>query len=192
MFRSHCNQEHETRMVTHFVNKLAAYLVAPILFCLLNNVAFATSQGSLGSSSTATIDISVTVNQSIKVLRTNDLIFENTSANVSQPLCVQHNGYTDEAGVPYTLIVDDFKLSEQTTSAPFKVYLADDSNSENLIELHSGFTIHKQNNVQANLESTTECLASNLHLQMIPIQDFQDPANINEVIAEIVLMLSPE
>ncbi len=92
------------------------------LFCFAN----AASQGELGERSTASIEISVHVNQTLTSIHPEQLLVNSTTPitmHDSQPFCIVNQGYGLEASVPYDLKVDALNIQTINGAPAYTIYI---------------------------------------------------------------------
>ena len=87
-------------------------LVSNSIYCTIN----AASQGKLGNRSTASINISVHINQTLTTIYPEQLLLSSSTSsvtNTSQAFCVINQGFGENASVPYELIIDNLILQNK-------------------------------------------------------------------------------
>ncbi len=122
------------------------------------NVVDAASQGKLGAQSSASVEISVTVHQSLSVVSPIELLLNDSSktkSTASKPFCIAHSGINDNTSVPYDLVVDSLTQNENSNTHLYNIYLKDKDKSKML--LSEGTSITKQSLSSNNGQVTNEC-----------------------------------
>lgn len=174
---------------------LAKYLIVCVLLLLLGNVVHAASQGKLGTQSTASVEISVTVNQSLSAVSPNELLLNNSSqASLSshKPFCIAHHGLHKNASVPYELIVDSLTPSNENQHVlPYNVFLEDNSSNKNKQLLTNGTTIAKQSNLSSSKELLLDCANSGVRLSIEKNYSAEKTASIPKAAGLLILLVSP-
>ena len=175
------------------LNSLSQFLVlaAVVIFA---STAEATDQGKLGKSSSASVDISVTVNQTFNSVSPNELLLNKSlKKNAAEPFCVAHHGYNQNANVPYELVVDDLKNAngQQSKHAmPFNVYLENKNIHNSKQQLTQGVSISTQSNLRINKNLQSACANSGLQLSIEENKNVQNAFDRNSV-GIMVLLVSP-
>ncbi len=161
--RGCANGIHMKHSATQINLTISRYLQKCLLVGLLVSLSFhvvdAASQGKLGTHSSASIEISVTVNQSLHTVSPKELILNsaNKSAQTSMPFCIAHHGVNKNSSVPYELIVTSPATSSkgQQASLPYKIYLEDKNKNKQL--LNDGTTVAQQSTLTINEEIVAQC-----------------------------------
>jgi hypothetical protein len=131
------------------------YHIIVILICLACNSVDAASQGKRGIQSSATVEISVTIHQTLNAISENNL-------TTKKPFCIANHGYEKNASVPYNLIVDRLEsYDSDKNTLPFNIFLAD---KENKKLLTNGTKISKQSDLNINNDIVNNCVASGAQL----------------------------
>ncbi|MFK7815297.1 MAG: hypothetical protein AB8B92_03095 [Gammaproteobacteria bacterium] len=134
---------------------------------LAYNPVYAASQGKLGTQSTATVEISVTIHQSLNAISPNEILLGNSVQNnltTSKPFCITNNGYGRDTNVPYELIVDRLESSNTDIDRlPFSIFLEDKSNKRLLTK---GAKIAKRSNLKNNNSTYKKCAETGTKLSI--------------------------
>ena len=176
---------------------LAKYLFVCVLLILLGNVVHAASQGKLGTQSIASVEILVTVNQSLSAISPNELLLNNfnqTNLTVNKPFCIAHNGFDKNASVPYELIVDRLvSINENQHSLPFNIFLEDKDKNTNKSKhlLKNGITIAKQSNLSSSKELLNECVSTGAQLSIEKNNSAKKAASVPKTAGLLILLISP-
>ena len=161
---------------------------------LLASFADAADQGELGKTSKASIDISVTVNQTLNTISPTELLLNDfQTANSAIPFCVAHHGYSQNAHVPYELIVDSFTTVNNTTSKrtlPFNVFLQKKNNQKSKKQLIQGVSISSESNLKVSENLKSSCLNSGMQLHIEENILEQNSSNTDSL-GVMVLVISP-
>ena len=156
----------------YYLNKsfyILKYLLVSLLVSLLSNFTNATSQGKLGIQSSASIDISVMVTQSLSTVTPTELLLNdcNNCESTSMPFCIAHHGLKEGSSVPYSLSVDSLEPSHQESrTLPYKIYLEDKDTKRNKLLLHSGTVITKQSTLNVSKKVINECAENGMKLSI--------------------------
>ena len=176
---------------------LVKYLFGCVLLILLGNVVHAASQGKLGTQSIASVEILVTVNQSLSAISPNELLLNNfnqTNLTVNKPFCIAHNGFDKNASVPYELIVDRLvSINENQHSLPFNIFLEDKDKNTNKSKhlLKNGITIAKQSNLSSSKELLNECVSTGAQLSIEKNNSAKKAASVPKTAGLLILLISP-
>ncbi len=178
---------------------LAKYLFGCVLLILLGNVVHAASQGKLGTQSIASVEILVTVNQSLSAISPNELLLNNsnqTNLTVNKPFCIAHNGFDKNASIPYELIVDRLvSINENQHSLPFNIFLEDKDKDKNTNKskhlLKNGITIAKQSNLSSSKELLNECVSTGAQLSIEKNNSAKKAASVPKTAGLLILLISP-
>lgn len=196
--RGRANGKHMHHSTTqYYSNKicyLLKYLLASILVSLLSNTAYAASQGKLGIQSSASVDISVTVNQSLSAVSPNELMLNNSNQNgsASMPFCIAHQGFKKKASVPYELVVDSLvSPHKDQQTLPYKIYLEDKNKSKNKLLLNSGTTISKQSTLNISEQVIDECANNGLKLSIEKFTNENKDTSKTAAVGLMILLVSP-
>jgi hypothetical protein len=176
---------------TYFI-KLILLAVFYNQFCFVNDC-FSASQGTLGKQSSASIEISVHINQTLNTISPNELLLNQSKGlitNNSKPLCVANQGFSEGAIVPYELKIDELTTPNQHTSSSYNVFLEDKSSFEKLA-LVKGMSIATQSAIEMNKSVFEECKKSGLALS-IEMNHENHFSNAYEAFPGLlILMVSP-
>ncbi|MEM7401357.1 MAG: hypothetical protein AAF304_05345, partial [Pseudomonadota bacterium] len=171
-----------------------ALLIVLVSAAIFTSVAEAADQGKLGKSSSASVEISVTVNQTLRSVSPDELILSNNLTTKStEPFCVTHHGYNKHANVPYDLIVDNIKTANNQSDnqvMPFNVYLVDQKKRNSKQHLTRGVSISTQSNLSISKNTQSACANSGLQLT-IEENDLEDNTSDTNSVGIMVLLLSP-
>ena len=174
---------------------LAKYLFVCMLLILLGNVVNAASQGKFGTQSTASVEISVTVNQSLSTVSPNELLLNNsnqTNLTVNKPFCIAHNGFDKNASIPYELIVDQLvSANENQHSLPFNIFLEDKNANKSKHLLKNGTTIAKQSSLSSSKELLNECISTGAQLSIEKNYSAKKAASVPDTAGVLILLVSP-
>ena len=125
--------------------------------------ASAVTQGSVGTTSTGTVDISVTVRAAVRISGLQDISLnttQNSTAVGQTPLCItstQQTGYRLEAVGSGTQ--GEFNLAAGGVNLPYRVYFSDQSNRQSLLA-NTATTLN-------TADQTLACKnANNAHIQV--------------------------
>ncbi len=166
-----------------------------VLLILLSNVAHAASQGKLGIQSTASVEISVTVNQSLSAVSPNELLLNNSSQaslNSHKPFCIAHHGLHKNASVPYELIVNSLTTSYKNQhDIPYNIYLEDKNTNKSKQLLTNGTAIAKQSNLSRSKELLLDCAKSGVRLSIEKNYSIEKTASIPKAAGLLILLVSP-
>ena len=161
---------------------------------LFVSIAEATDQGRLGKTSSASVDISVTVNQTLNSVSPNELLLSNKlTTNSTEPFCVTHQGYNQNARVPYELIVDSFKNANNQINKhamPFNVYFKNENIQNSKQQLTQGLSISTQSDIKLTENIKITCADSGLQLFIEQNNLEQNSSNENSI-GIMVLLISP-
>ena len=169
-------------------------IILVILIISATNISHAASQGKLGRQSSASIGISVQVNQSLTADSPDELLL---SQNKSKPLCVMHNGYTQNATVPYELKVDEIKVLDQTNyihnnnldTLPFNIILIDKQKQQ----LTPGISLFQQTGLSTSDLHKQDCQETGMQLSLEMTADHKNSLNtqVNST-GLLILLVSPD
>ena len=166
-----------------FANKSQAYAVfVTVLFFTLVfiaaifNFANAASQGKLGNRSSASVEISVQINQSLNAISPNEILLNQAKSGHAnfKPFCVMHKGYAQNASVPYELkvdaltmpnTIDNTSINNKDTSG-FNVYIKDKQSANQIQRLTPGTSILKQSDLRYSAMHQQDCLDSGVQLSL--------------------------
>ena len=185
-----------TNNIFSCINIKITFLV--ILAISATNICHAASQGKLGRSSSASIGISVHVNQSLSTVSPPELLL---SQNKSEPLCIMHNGYTQNANVPYALKIDEIKVLDQNNDGGmdnqedflFNVFLEDRYTAENKQKLSPGMSFSKQTRLSSRKQHKQDCRKAGMQLS---IEKTNNEINLSDTqlgsTGLLILLVSPD
>ena len=182
--------------LTKFINVFFYALVAAIT--LHTSSAEAARDGSLSSS--ASINISVTINQSLKTISPTELLLDRASSkgNSNKPFCVAHHGFDQDASVPYKLVVDEIKPSNNTidtttdTTLPFDIILEDREIKNSKQKLVDGMSFEKQSRLTINNFLNNKCTTHGLALSIEKNKNNNKKHIPTNSTALLFLLVSPE
>lgn len=174
---------------------LSKYFLTCVLAVQLCNVANAASQGKLGTQSTASVEISVTVNQSLSTVSPNELLLNTSSQaglTTNKPFCIAHNGFNKNASVPYELIVDSLVApNEKSHTLPFNIYLEDKNTDKNKQLLTEGTTITKQSRLSRGEQLVNECASTDAQLSIEKNYSAENTPSASETAGLLILLVRP-
>ncbi len=173
---------------------LLTYLLVSLLVCLLSNTANAASQGKLGIQSSASVDISVTVNQSLNAVSPNELLLNssNHSGSTSMPFCIAHHGFKKKSSVPYSLSVDSLDtLHQDSHTLPYKIYLEGKNTNKNKLLLRSGTTITQQSTLKISPQVVHDCAENGLKLSIEKNRNTKKGVLTTTAPGLMILLVSP-
>jgi len=188
--------------LTKFINVFFYALVAAITIHISS--AEAARDGSLSSSSSASINISVTINQSLKTISPTELLLDRASSkgNSNKPFCVAHHGFDQDASVPYKLVVDEIKPSNNTidttadttadTTLPFDIILEDREIKNSKQKLVDGMSFEKQSRLTINNFLNNKCTTHGLALTIEKNKNNNKKHIPTNSTALLFLLVSPE
>ncbi len=145
------------------------HLAIVFLIASFSGTCLAASQGSLGKTSSGSVEISVHVSQTLNTVSPNELLLNQSSNSLnknSKPFCIAHYGFNQNAGVPYKLKVDNLFSAKSNDAFPYKVYLEDNHSFKNKLPLAVGMSVPKQSNITISKDLQQECVASGLSLSI--------------------------
>ncbi len=181
---------------------LLNFLFFALFWCLtlLLNDASATSQGELGNQSSASVKVSVQVNQSLRINSPHELLIDQTTLNKnnSRPLCVMHHGYSHTANVPYELTVDDIAVFSQMGNASrknravpsFDIFLNDSRSPIKKQRLTTGMSLTKQSQLSFYELQNHSCDDRSAQLS-IEMSTRGDLAQRDSATGLLILLVSP-
>jgi hypothetical protein len=175
-------------------NSLQKYLIVfLILSSLCINFASAASQGERGSQSSAAIEISVTVNQTLTTVSPPELLLENAKQSelvINSPFCIAHHGFSKNAVVPYELIVDSLASANKNHSAfPYKIFLENKNHNKQL--LANGTSLTKQSQLNISEHLINDCEKSGTHLSIERNSYTKASAPNKDTSGLLILLVSP-
>ena len=148
-------------------SKQGFFFLITFLNCLICNNVYAASQGKLGIQSSGSIEISVTIHQSLNAISPNEVLLHDNIKNnltTSKPFCITNHGYDKNASVPYNLIVDRLEsYNTDTNNLPFNIFLED---KENKTLLTSGTKLSEQSVLYNNEDMLSNCMATGTKLSI--------------------------
>ncbi len=165
-------------------------LVATSIFAY--SISFAASQGKLGVRSTATVGISVYVNQTLTAVHPEELILnatEKTATHTSQPFCVINQGYGENASVPYELIVEDVSLQSFGDNPAYNVYIKETGSSKET--LAQGVSLINQSILTFADVMENKCNDMNMSIAIESTNPSADPNSISNTPGLLLLLVSP-
>jgi len=170
--------------LTKFINVFFYALVAAIT--LHTSSAEAARDGSLSSSS-------------LKTISPTELLLDRASSkgNSNKPFCVAHHGFDQDASVPYKLVVDEIKPSNNTidttadTTLPFDIILEDREIKNSKQKLVDGMSFEKQSRLNINNFLNNKCTTHGLALSIEKNKNNKEHIPTNSA-ALLFLLVSPE
>ncbi len=143
------------------------YLLCGMIAIFICNSTHAASQGKFGTQSSGTVEISVTIHQSINTISPNEILLNNTIGNnlaTSKPFCITNNGYNKNTSVPYHLIIDRLEpINSDLNRLPFDIFLKDKNNKQLLT---SGTTLSKQSYLKSNENIFNDCILAGTQISI--------------------------
>ena len=174
---------------------LSKYFLACVLAVPLCNAANAASQGKLGTQSTASVEISVTVNQSLSTMSPNELLLNTSNQarlTTTKPFCIAHNGSNKNASVPYELIVDSLVAPNKNPhTLPFNIYLEDKNTNKNKQLLTEGTTITKQSRLSRDEQLVNKCASTGTQLSIEKNYSAENTSPASETAGLLILLIRP-
>ncbi len=164
------------------------------LLVFTSNAVLAASQGKRGKSSTASVDISVYVSQTLNTVSPSELLLD--QSKILEPVnsklfCITHHGFDQNAGVPYELKVDKISSTLSNDSFPYKIFLEDQSSLNPKLHLAAGMTLPKQSNISTNKNLNEKCKNSGLSLS-IEMNEAHQSMSPNQIPPGLmILMVGP-
>ena len=146
--------------VNKYLKLICNYFVLIILFVCTSGTGFAASQGKIGKSSSGSVDISVTVNQTLSTLSPNELLLNpsnNFETKSSKPFCIAHHGFHQNAMIPYELKVDKLLSTNSNDTLAYKVFLEDEGALNSKLHLETGTAVPKQSKLSSNQDLQKKC-----------------------------------
>lgn len=185
-------------MKTNKTNYLFIRVLLLVAFTIsATNSSYAASQGKLGKQSSASVQISVHVNQSLSTTGPEEILLNQNKTN---PLCIMHNGYEQNASVPYELKVSEIKMltnshmnDEATTSSTptLDIYLEDQKSNKQKYQLSPGLSLFNQTRLNRN--QYQDCQKNGMQLSVEIASDFMHAANQQNYSAGLlILLVSPD
>lgn len=174
----------------NFSSLQALFIILSIVIYSAMNTANAASKGKLGTQSSASVQISVTVKQTFNAISPTELLVQDKQSS-KKSLCVAHHGFSNHASVPYKLIVDDIKVfndTKNTNEFQHKVFLEDKNHSNSKQRLTQGMTIEKQSKLNINKNLNNDCASAGLDLS---IEENSNIIGESGNTGLLVLMISP-
>lgn len=166
---------------------------------MFTNPTEAATDGKLNSHSSGSIDISITVNQTLQTISPSEFIVEDKSftnkQNSIKPFCVAHHGFGHETSVPYQLIVDEIKLANKDQNnhfLPFDIILEDKYYQRSKQRLVRGMTIAKQSKLKISDDLSEECATNGLSLSIEKNAKSNKTLSQASATALLFLLVSPE
>ncbi|QMU61512.1 MAG: hypothetical protein GKR92_07295 [Gammaproteobacteria bacterium] len=171
------------------------FLFVCILIFQIFNVAHAASQGKLGTESTASVEIAVTVNQSLSAVSPNELLLNNfnqSGLTANKPFCIAHNGFNKNASVPYELIVDRLiPVNEKQHSLPFNIYLEDKNSNKSKQLLIKGTALSKHSSLKTSDNLISDCSNTGAQLLIEKNNTIKKTALQSNAAGLLILVVSP-
>lgn len=155
--------------VNNYLNLTFTCFVLLTLFVCTSGISFAASQGKIGKSSSASVNISVTVNQTFNTLSPNELLLNpsnNFGTKSSKPFCIAHHGFHQNAAIPYELKVDNLLSTNSSDAFAYKVFLEDENALNNKLHLEAGTAVPKQSKLKINQDLQKICAESGQSLSI--------------------------
>ncbi len=177
-----------------YLKLIFKFILLLSLFVFTSNAVLAASQGKRGKSSSASVDISVYVSQTLSTESPNELLLDQSKILEpvnSKPFCIAHHGFDQNAGVPYELKVDKLSSTLPNNSFPYKIYLEDQSLRSSKLHLAAGMTLPKQSNISSNQNLRENCKNSGLSLSIEMDETRQNGASDQIPPGLMILMVGP-
>ena len=163
----------------------------------------AATQGKLGKQSSASIEISVHVSQTLSTFSPNELLVNRTKSDETnfRPFCVLHHGYVLDSSVPYELKVEELTVPNKTNGTsqnnvgtlPYRVFLEEQNSQIKRQYLLPGASFNKQSKLIQSREGKQECINSGARLAIETVsrgnQDFDKEAISPGV---LIMLISPK
>ncbi len=167
---------------------ISTKIIYLILLCAYaTNICYAASQGKLSIQSSASIEISVHVNQSLTAIGPEELLLNQNKS----PLCVMHNGYKKDASVPYELKVDEIKVVDGV-NFPLNIFLEDKHSLNSKQLLMSGSSFLRQSNLSTSNQHEHDCRSSGLQLSLEAATHYKNTFdNSFNTAGSLILLVSP-
>ena len=105
--------------------------------------------------STASIDISVHINQTLTTIYPEQLLL--SASNSEQSVCVVNQGYGENSSVPYDLVVEDLNLQYIDNIPAYNVYIKDKDSNIQILMLAPGVSIADQSKITINEALKNKC-----------------------------------
>lgn len=169
-------------------------VICVILFSISSVNVFAATKGELSSRSSASTEISVTVPQTFNAVSPSELLLNKAD---SETFCVGHHGFSQNANVPYSLIVDDIITSDQTQQShekqtlAYDIYLQEKNSATDKQQLTPGMTIDMQSSKNIGKQLANECENTGLNLTLAENHSKKSGADGNNNLGLLVLLVSP-
>lgn len=172
----------------------ALLVVSIILSCTLSFNLQAASKGKLGSTSSASTQISITVPQTFNTISPSELLLHETN---NETFCVGHYGFSQGAHVPYSLVVDDIMVSGQAQSSnknhalSYNIYLQDKKTTKDKKQLMPGMTIDMQSTANIGKRLVDECATAGLNLSLAENHSNKTISDKDNTLGLLILLVSP-
>ena len=148
----------------------------------------------MGKRSTASIEISVHVNQTLTSIHPEQLLVNSTTPitmHDSQPFCIVNQGYGLEASVPYDLKVDALNIQTINGAPAYTIYIKENKLSNQKLALATGRSLTNQSEVTFSDVLKDECEKKGM---IIAIEHTHPHASTNSVLDNpglLILLISP-
>ena len=163
-------------------------LVSNSIYCTSN----AASQGKLGNRSTASINISVHINQTLTTIYPEQLLLSSSTSsvtNTSQAICVINQGFGENASVPYELIIENLILQNIGENPAYYVYIKE--NGSNKESLSQGVSITNQSILTFADMLDNKCNDMDMSIAIESSNPSADPNSISDTPGLLLLLVSP-
>jgi hypothetical protein len=179
-------------LVKIFYSLLKQLIVFLILTTQCFNFSIAASQGKRSIQSSASVEISVTVNQTLTAVTPPELLLKNAKQSrlvINSPFCIAHHGFSKNAVVPYDLIVDSLvSTNDNQSEFPFKIFL---ENKKQKQLLTNGTSLAKQSQLNINENLIYDCENSGAYLSIEQDSNILTPTPHIGSTGLLILLVSP-
>ena len=180
--------------VKTYLNLTFNCFVLLTLFVCTSGVSFAASQGKIGKLSSASVDISVTVNQTLNTQSPNELLlnpYNNFETKSSKPFCIAHHGFHPNATIPYEIKVDNLLSTNSSDDFAYKVFLEDENVLNNKLHLETGTAVPKQSKLRINQDLQQKCAESGQSLSIELSEKYSNNYTNQPSPGLLILMVAP-
>ena len=179
-----------------FNNKAILRLIF-ITFILVSNSIYCTSiaasEGKLGNRSTASINISVHINQTLTTIYPEQLLLSSSTSssatNTSQAFCVVNQGFGNYASVPYELIIENLTLQNIGENPAYYVYIKKNGSSKETLE--PGVSITNQSKITINEALKNRCSDMGMRISIESTNPSVNQSTISNIPGLLLLLVSP-
>ena len=155
---------------------------------------FAAEQGTLGSRSTASIEISVQINQTFTTIHPGELVLtsvNSVSSKSSQPFCVVNHGYGENASIPYELIVETISVQTDKETPIYNVYLSESDAMNQKVLLTQGLIINSQSEFTSSNIVNKHCSGLGSSISVEQTNGKLSNSNFSPTPGSLLLVISP-